>query len=69
MKFFRFAGFRKSMESIRAMNNENRHENQRSALIKEQLRRSFQEKAEEELPANLTSLIEQLRQQDEQNGK
>ncbi|MDF3414376.1 hypothetical protein HKX54_07905 [Sulfitobacter sp. M57] len=51
------------------MNNENRHENQRSALIKEQLRRSFQEKAEEELPANLTSLIEQLRQQDEQNGK
>lgn len=51
------------------MSNDNQYDNQRTALIKEQLRRSFQEKAKEELPADLMSLIEQLREQDENNGK
>lgn len=51
------------------MSDDNQHENQRTALIKEQLRRSFQEKATEELPADLMSLIEKLREQDDNDGK
>lgn len=51
------------------MSDENETDRPRTALIKEQLRRSFQDKASEELPADLLSLIEKLREQDEQNGK
>lgn len=39
------------------------------ALIKEQLRRSFNEKATEELPSELVSLIARLREQDDKDGK
>ncbi|GAA6174653.1 NepR family anti-sigma factor [Sulfitobacter pacificus] len=51
------------------MSNDNQQENQRTALIKEQLRRSFEEKEKEELPSELMSLIDKLREQDESNGK
>ena len=51
------------------MTKENETERPRTALIKDQLRRSFQDKATEELPSDLMSLIAKLREQDEQNGK
>ncbi len=36
--------------------------------IKENLRRAYREKAEEELPAHLLALIEKLKAQDGQDG-
>lgn len=38
-------------------------------LIKDQLRRSFHDRANEALPDDLMNLINKLREQDEQNGK
>lgn len=40
-------------------------ETPRTALIKENLRRSFQDKANEDLPDELMSLISKLRDQDD----
>ena len=57
------------MEIGKGMSNENQHDKPRTALIKDQLRRSFQDRASEELPTDLMSLIEKLREQDDQNGK
>ncbi len=51
------------------MNTDNQPENRRTALIKDQLRRSFEDKASEALPADLLSLIGKLREQDDKNGK
>jgi hypothetical protein len=56
------------MEMTRVSNNDEAGKPGK-ALIKEQLRRSFQDKASEDLPADLKTLIEKLREQDEQNGK
>lgn len=57
------------MEIGQGMSNENQHDKPRTALIKDQLRRSFQDKASEELPSDLMSLIEKLREQDDKSGK
>lgn len=43
-------------------------ETQKENLIKENLRRAFDDKATEELPSDLMALLAQLRGQDEQNG-
>ncbi|SEK20404.1 hypothetical protein SAMN04488032_101271 [Pacificibacter marinus] len=51
------------------MNIDNQPEKRRTDLIKDHLRRSFQDKAAEELPSDLMSLIGKLREQDDQNGK
>ncbi|WP_165814467.1 NepR family anti-sigma factor [Pararhodobacter oceanensis] len=51
------------------MTSHNEQEKPQTALIREQLRRSFQEKASEDLPADLMTLINQLKEQDTQNGK
>ena len=51
------------------MNSEKQPEKQRTDLIKEHLRRSFQDKATEDLPSELMSLIGKLREQDDQDGK
>jgi hypothetical protein len=37
-------------------------------LIRENLRRAFDDKATEELPSDLLALLEQLRGQDDKNG-
>lgn len=41
----------------------------KSALIKNNLKKAFDEKAGEDLPADLMALIAKLRDQDVQNGK
>ena len=41
----------------------------KAALIKTNLKKAFDEKAGEDLPADLMALIAQLRDQDGQNGK
>ncbi|MDU9005195.1 NepR family anti-sigma factor [Sedimentitalea todarodis] len=51
------------------MDTDNNEEKPQSALIKDHLRRSFQDKAIEELPSELMSLIDELRKQDSQDGK
>ena len=51
------------------MDDNEKQEPPRKALIKDQLRRSFDDKAAEELPPELTSLIERLREQDNEDGK
>lgn len=51
------------------MNTNNQHEERRTALIKDQLRRSFDDKAAEPLPDDLLSLIGKLREQDDKDGK
>ena len=51
------------------MTTDDEPEKRHSALIKEQLRRSFDDKAAEALPADLLSLIGKLREQDDENGK
>lgn len=51
------------------MNTDKNEDKPQSALIKEHLRRSFQDKASEELPSDLMSLIDELRKQDSQDGK
>ena len=38
------------------------------SMIKENLQRAFQDKATEDLPAELLALLAQLRDQDEQNN-
>jgi hypothetical protein len=48
---------------------DNQPEKRRTDLIKDHLRRSFQDKAAEELPSDLMSLIGKLREQDDQDGK
>lgn len=44
-------------------------EKPKSALIKTQLQRAFSDRASEELPDELLSLIGKLREQDKNNGK
>lgn len=51
------------------MSEEEREMSPGAALIKEQLRRSFQEKASEDLPPELMDLIGKLREQDNKNGR
>lgn len=57
------------MENWQRMNTDKNEEKPQSALIKKHLRRSFQDKATEELPSDLMSLIDELRKQDKQDGK
>ncbi len=49
--------------------NDEKHEMRKENLIKENLRRAFDDKATEDLPTDLLALLEQLRGQDEQNGE
>ncbi|MGB3246205.1 MAG: NepR family anti-sigma factor [Sulfitobacter sp.] len=51
------------------MQTDNESETPQTALIKEHLRRSFEDKASEELPSDLMNLIEKLREQDDKSGK
>ncbi|WP_323035311.1 NepR family anti-sigma factor [Pararhodobacter sp.] len=51
------------------MNTNKEQETPHKGLIREQLRRSFEDKASEELPADLMALIEKLKEQDSRNGK
>lgn len=48
--------------------NDETQETRKENLIKENLRRAFDDKATEELPSNLLDLLAQLRGQDERNG-
>lgn len=41
---------------------------QKKDLIKENLRRAFDDKATEDLPADLVALLAKLKEQDAQNG-
>lgn len=50
------------------MMNDEKQDMRNENLIKENLRRAFQDRATEELPTDLLSLLEQLRGQDEQNN-
>ena len=47
--------------------NDEKNEMRKENLIKENLRRAFDEKATEELPSDLLALLAQLRGQEEQN--
>lgn len=49
--------------------NDDKHDMSRENLIKENLRRAFEEKATEDLPGDLLALLTQLRGQDEQNSQ
>lgn len=51
------------------MSSDDKDEKPRTALIKEHLRRSFQDKADEALPTDLMSLIAKLKEQDGKDGK
>lgn len=51
------------------MNTDNQPENPRTALIKENLRRSFDDKASEDISSDLMSLIDKLREQNNANEK
>ncbi|WP_394178322.1 NepR family anti-sigma factor [Yoonia maritima] len=48
--------------------NKDKKESRADNLIKENLRRAFEDKASEELPAELVALLAQLRDQDDHNG-
>ncbi|WP_458792841.1 NepR family anti-sigma factor [Yoonia sp. MH D7] len=48
--------------------NEDKQEMRKENLIRENLKRAFDDKATEELPTDLLELLAQLRGQDEQNG-
>lgn len=48
--------------------NDDKKESRVDDLIKENLRRAFEDKAAEELPTELIALLAQLRDQDDQNG-
>lgn len=57
------------MEISKYMTSDEKDDRPRTALIREHLRRSFQDKADEELPSDLMKLIAKLREQDDKNGK
>ena len=44
-------------------------ENDKASLIKENLKRAFEDKASEEVPPELLALLNALREQDENNGE
>ncbi|WP_162617695.1 NepR family anti-sigma factor [Yoonia maritima] len=48
--------------------NKDKRESRADNLIKDNLRRAFDDKASEELPTELIALLAQLRDQDDQNG-
>lgn len=56
------------MQTRGGMMNDETQETRKENLIKENLRRAFDDKATEELPSNLLDLLAQLRGQDERNG-
>lgn len=49
--------------------NDEQHDIRNENLIKENLKRAFDEKATEELPSDLLALLAQLRGQEEQNDQ
>tara|TARA_R110002051_G_scaffold1008_1_gene4876 strand:+ start:8513 stop:8683 length:171 start_codon:yes stop_codon:yes gene_type:complete len=49
--------------------NDEKHSTRKENLIKENLRRAFDDKATEELPSDLLALLAQLRGQDNQNDE
>jgi len=51
------------------MTDETKPVRERDALIRNHLRRSFEDKAAEEIPGDLMNLIAQLREQDGKDGK